>query len=63
MTIDQDTLKHLIQERGFVNENDLNAAEKVANHLGCSITDVLLGRDLLSYENLGSVLPQYYLVY
>ena len=41
-------------------QSDLNDAFKVAKHLGCDVSDVLLGRDLISEDNYGKMLATYY---
>ncbi len=40
--------------------DDLNEAKKTASHLGCSIADVLLGRGVLSEEEYGKSLSNYF---
>lgn len=46
----------------MISKSDLSLASKTAQHLGCSISDVLLGRDLLDEESLGKILAKYYKV-
>lgn len=60
--MNQTTLKNLIEKSKLVSKSDLSRAQKVASHLGCSITDILLGRNLLSDEDLGKILSKYYKV-
>lgn len=62
MAINQTTLKNLIKKSKLVSKGDLNRAQKVASHLGCSLIDVLLGRDLLKEEDLRKILAKYYRV-
>lgn len=62
MAINQSTLKRLIEKSKLVSKADLNRALKISRHLGCSITDVLIGRNLLSGEDLGKILAKYYKV-
>lgn len=62
VAINQSTLKKLIEKSRLVSKTDLNRAQKISRHLGCSITDVLLGRNLLTEEDLGKILARYYKV-
>lgn len=62
MSINQTILKKLIEKNKLISKNDLNLAVKISRHLGCSVTDVLLGRDLIREEDLGKILSQYYKV-
>jgi len=62
MPIAQTTLKNLIEKSGLVSKADLLLALTTARHLGCSITDVLLGRDLITEQDLGNILAKYYRV-
>jgi len=62
MSINQPTIIRLIKKSKFVSANDLRLAQVTASHLGCSITDVLSGRGLLTEENLGKILSQFYKV-
>ena len=60
MTIPDLTLKKLTKQGKLVSDNDLSSAMGVAKHLGCSVADVLIGRDLLREEDLGKILSLYY---
>ncbi|MDP3998144.1 MAG: GspE/PulE family protein [bacterium] len=62
MSISQATLKNLIEKSKLVPKADLNRTQKTAQYLGCSIVDVLLGRNLLKEEDLGRILAKYYRV-
>ena len=62
MAITEQKLKQLIGKGHLVSAEDLQKAVTTARHLGCSITDVLIGRDLLTDEDLGKILSQYYKV-
>lgn len=50
MSINEKTLKNLIKKNNLVGTADLENSTKVAKHLGCSIVDVLIGRDILHEE-------------
>jgi type IV pilus assembly protein PilB len=60
MSINEKTLKNLLKKNNLVGNTDLENSAKVANHLGCSIVDVLIGRDLLTEEDLGKLLALHY---
>jgi type IV pilus assembly protein PilB len=60
MTIKQTKLKKLIEKSNLVTKSDLNNAYKISKHLNCSISDVLLGRDLLSEKEYGEILEKYF---
>ncbi|OGM08992.1 hypothetical protein A2159_01195 [Candidatus Woesebacteria bacterium RBG_13_34_9] len=60
MVIAEKNFKKIITQSGLVSIDDLNSASKVAEHLECSLTDVLLGRDLLKEEDLGKILSKFY---
>lgn len=60
MAITEDTLKRLIAKSKIVSKADLDSAEATARHLGCSITDVLTGRDLLTDSALGKIVSGFY---
>jgi type IV pilus assembly protein PilB len=62
MSIKQSALKKLIEKEKLVSSADLATAQNVASHLGCQITDVLLGRDLIDEESLGLLLAKHYKV-
>ncbi len=62
MSIKEQTLKALIAKSKTVSKPDLEKAEATARHLGCSITDVLIGRGLVSDTTLGKMLSRYYKV-
>jgi type IV pilus assembly protein PilB len=60
MPINSDALRKLLEGSGLVKQSDLNDAFKVAKHLGCDVSDVLLGRDLITEDNYGKMLATYY---
>lgn len=62
MSINQTTVKRLIEKSKLVSRADLDNAQKISVHLGCSIADVLLGRNLLKEENYGKILSKFYRV-
>lgn len=62
MAISEKSLKKLIKEKKLVSTDDFNNALKVAKHLGCSVVDVLIGRDLIKERDLGKILSKYYQV-
>jgi type IV pilus assembly protein PilB len=60
MPIVETTLKKLIVNSNLVAKTDLQLAYTTSQHLGCSIADVLLGRDLITEEGLGNILSKHY---
>ncbi|KKQ83638.1 MAG: Type II secretory pathway, ATPase PulE/Tfp pilus assembly pathway, ATPase PilB, partial [Candidatus Woesebacteria bacterium GW2011_GWA1_38_8] len=60
MPINHDVLRNLLEGSGFVKQTDLDDAFKVSAHLGCDVSDVLLGRNLISEDNYGQILATYY---
>ena len=60
MPISETTLKGLIEKSQLVPKSDLKQAQTTSQHLGCSIADVLLGRDLLNEDGLGKLLAKHY---
>src|SRR5258706_5751583 len=60
MTIPDASLKQLIISRSLISKEDLTSASHVAAHLGCSIADVLIGRDLLKDADLLEILSEHY---
>lgn len=62
MPINQTTLAKLIEKNKLLPGADLRRVQKAAQHLGCSVTDVLLGRNLLTENDLGKILAKYYKV-
>ncbi len=60
MTISDASLKQLIISRELISKEDLINASHVAAHLGCAVSDVLIGRDLLKDSDLLSILSEYY---
>jgi type IV pilus assembly protein PilB len=60
MSLSDNKLKDLIEKNKLVQPIDLANAQKIAIHLGCSITDVLLGRDILKEDELGNLLSDFY---
>jgi len=62
MIINEAALRKLIKRYKLVGNEDLLSATKVAQHLGCSVVDVLIGRDLLNEKDLGKLLSKNYKV-
>ena len=62
MSINQAVLKKLIEKKALISKADLNNAFEISKHLGCALSDVLLGRDLLSEEDYGEILSKYFKV-
>ncbi len=62
MSIDDLQLKRLLIENNLITEVDFENAEKIANHLGCLVTDVLIGRNVVKEDDLGRILSIYYKV-
>ncbi len=60
MPINNDALRNLLESSGLIKGTDLDDAFKVSKHLGCDVSDVLLGRDLISEDNYGKILANYY---
>lgn len=60
MPINIDVIKSSIQESGLVKPADMDDAIKVATHLGCDVSDVLLGRNLITEDDYGRILERYY---
>lgn len=57
----QDSIK-LIKKSQLVSAADLEEAKKVSRHLNCLVTDVLLGRGLLTEDQWGEMLADYFSV-
>lgn len=53
-------LTELIKNNNLVSANELVSAKKVAEHLGCSLSDVLLGRALITDSDYGRLLSSYF---
>jgi type IV pilus assembly protein PilB len=62
MSVDDAQLKGLLIENNLITEADFENAEKIANHLGCLVTDVLIGRNVVKEDDLGRILSIYYKV-
>src|SRR4030066_1152285 len=62
MSINQIALKKLIESLGVVDKSALNNAYEISKHLGCSLADVLLGRDLIAENDYGQILSKYFKV-
>jgi type IV pilus assembly protein PilB len=62
MTINDLQLKKMLISEKLANENDIEDAEKIAKHLGCSVTDVLIGRDVIKEDALGKIFSIFYKV-
>lgn len=60
MTISPLSLTKLVEKSKLVSKKDLALAQVTSQHLGCSITDVLVGRGLLKDSDLGKLLSDYY---
>jgi type IV pilus assembly protein PilB len=60
MSIPENTLIALFKKSGKIKADELNNAKNVATHLGCSISDVLLGRGLLTEDEYGQSLSKYF---
>ena len=60
MPINHDALRSLLEGSGLVKQADLDDAFKVSAHLGCDVSDVLLGRSLISENDYGKILTAYY---
>jgi type IV pilus assembly protein PilB len=60
MPINREILVGLIQKSELVKSTDLEDAVKVATHLGCEVSDVLLGRNLMTEDDYGKILASYY---
>lgn len=58
--IDDQVLRKLLLENGTVTENSLERAATNAKNKGISLHDSVLEDDLLSEENLGKLLSEYY---
>lgn len=58
--ISDKTLIDLIKKGDLVSASELTNAKKVADHLGCSISDVLLGRALITDSDYGKLLSSYF---
>ncbi len=60
MPIDPHRLRTLIEYSGLVKKTDLDDALKVSAHLGCDVSDVLLGRGLITEDSYGRILADYF---
>ena len=60
MPVNLDTLIKLIEGSGIVKKPDLDDALKVATHLGCDVSDVLLGRNLITEDDYGKILSYHF---
>lgn len=60
MPVNIDSLVKLIEGSGLVKKADLDDAIKVATHLGCDVSDVLLGRNLMTEADYGKILSYQY---
>lgn len=55
-----DSIIKLIEQGGLVKKPDLDDALKVATHLGCDVSDVLLGRNLITEDDYGKILSYHF---
>lgn len=56
-----DTLLHtILQKQKLLSLTDIKRAETVASHLGVTLSEVLVGRNFLTDEQLGLALARYY---
>lgn len=62
MAISDLIIRQLIHKSKLVPKKTLAEAWETSRHLGVPLTDVLIGRDILSDEALGTVLAKYYRV-
>jgi len=62
MTLSNLVLKQLVRKSKLVSQKDLDQAWDTAKHLGCPLTDVLTGRDILTDQAYGQMLAKYYRV-
>jgi type IV pilus assembly protein PilB len=62
MSINSNDIKRIIEQSKLVSKSDFTNAVKVSQHLGCSVIDVLLGRELIKEEDLGKLLSKFYTV-
>src|SRR4030042_6334094 len=60
MPVNIESLLKLIEGSGLVKKPDLDDAFKVATHLGCDVSDVLLGRSLITEDEYGKILESYF---
>ena len=60
MALNNKDLLKLISKNNLVSKSDLTVAENVSKHLNCLVTDVLLGRGLITENELGNILSTYY---
>lgn len=60
MPVNIDSLLKLIEGSGLVKKSDLDDALKVATHLGCDVSDVLLGRNLITEDDYGKILAYHF---
>jgi type IV pilus assembly protein PilB len=60
MPINTDVFKNLVESSNLVRKPDLEDAVKVAAHLGCDISEVLIGRNLITEDDYGKLLANYY---
>lgn len=62
MPINQAVFYKIIGKSGLISKTELESAQITSRHLGCSITDVLIGRNFITEKELGKLLTQYYKV-
>lgn len=60
MPVNIDSLIKLIEGSGLVKKPDIDDALKVATHLGCDVSDVLLGRNLITEDDYGKILSYHF---
>ncbi len=60
MNLNDNNLITLIKKSGLVDPFDLQNAKSSAAHLGVSLPDVLLGKALISEEDYGKILAEYF---
>jgi type IV pilus assembly protein PilB len=60
MNIATDSLKKLLIDSGFLQENDFDDAAKTATDLGKDVLDILIFRGYLNEDTVGSLISKYY---
>lgn len=60
MPVNLESLIKLIEGSNLVKKADLDDALKVATHLGCDVSDVLLGRNLMTEDDYGKILSYHF---
>src|SRR4030042_952859 len=60
MPVNIESLLKLIEGSGLVKKADLDDANKVAPHLGWDVSDVLIGRNLITEDDYGKILSYHF---